>query len=69
MGVTNRNRKLYMELLHGLEDLGSKIFREHWYYRAMMFRINTNASMNLQAREMYDKLMEAAKDYRGEHEL
>ena len=69
MGVTTRNRKLYMDLVRDLEDLESTTFREHWYYRAMCFKINTNASMNEHTRTMYDKLLELARIYRREHRI
>ena len=41
-GIGNRNYSMYMDLLRDLWDLESETFREHWYYREKMFRINTN---------------------------
>ena len=38
----NRNYSMYMNCLRDMWDLESDVFREHWYYRTAMFRINTN---------------------------
>jgi len=65
---------MYWELLHGVVEeeemqMASSEFREHWHYRAMCFRINTNADINPVRREQYEQLMKQARIYREEHEL
>ena len=61
--ATERNNSMYWELLHGLEDLESRTFREHWYYRAGMFAVNTNAAMNPTRNWEHAHLMERAREF------
>ena len=58
--ATERNNSMYWELLHGLEDLESKTFREHWYYRARLFYANTDAWNNPTRQWEHAHLMERA---------
>ena len=55
--TSNREYYLYRELLHDLPDLESNTFREHWYYRAAMFRVRTNLW------DKYNYLIKRAREY------
>ena len=61
--ATERNNSLYWELLHGLDDLESTTFREHWYYRSDLFAVNTNVAINPTRRWEHAHLMERARDF------
>jgi len=61
--MTERNNVLSWELLHALEDLESSTFREHWYYRLDVLRINTKALVNPSARKMCDHLAGRAREF------
>ena len=65
--IGNRNMEHYKDLIKDLDDLESTTFREHWYYRAMCFKISTDASVRPRARAMYGTLLELARIYRREH--
>ena len=69
MNEVNVNNYMYWDLLHGLDDLESSTFREHWYYRARCFWTNTNASMNPDRRWEYEHLMDHARKFEEERRL
>ena len=60
---------VFVGLLNDLQDLGSDTFREHWWYRAEAWRINTNASVNRERQNDWKYLMERVGDYRRKNEL
>lgn len=53
----------YERLLNDIEDLESETFREHWYYRARQYRIETGCFVH------YYRLMETASQYLSQSTL
>ena len=66
---SEHQRYVFMGLLDDLQDLGSETFREHWAYRAKMWRLNTNAAMNPVRRKEWEYLMMRAREYKRRNEI
>lgn len=62
-------RYVFTGLLKDLQDLGSETFREHWWYRAHRWRINTNAAMNIERQKDWKYLLMRAREYKEKNEL
>jgi len=61
--MTERNNALSWELIHGLDDLESSTFREHWYYRLNALKIQTDATVNPSARKMCEHIADCAREF------
>ena len=66
---SEHQRYVFMGLLKDLQDLGSETFREHWWYRAKAWFINTNAAMNPARQKEWRYLLVRVKEYKRRHEL
>ena len=66
---SEHQRYVFMGLLKDLQDLGSETFREHWWYRANMWRTNTNAEVNPVRQKDWKYLMMRAREYKRRNEV
>ena len=66
---SEHQRYVFMGLLMDLQDLSSETFREHWWYRAHMWYVSTNAACNPARQEDWRYLLMRAREYKERNEL
>ena len=66
---SEHQRYIFVGLLRDLQDLGSEVFKEHWWYRAHMWRISTHAGVNPHRQRDWEYLMKRVTEYRRKHKV
>ena len=61
---SEHQRYVFVGLLEDLQDLGSETFREHWWYRAKAWAINTNMMVNPERQKDWKYLIMRAMEYK-----
>jgi len=64
---SEHQRLVFVGLLNDLPDLLSENFGEHWWYRAHMWRCNTDAAHSPARQDDWDYLMERVRSYMRKH--
>ena len=66
---SEHQRYVFTGLLEDLQDILSGTFREHWWYRAHRWRINTDAATSRARQKDWEYLLMRVREYKEKNEL